>query len=340
MPAEKQFAIPQQPCLLGSPPSEKDPLLPQTTQQVDAATTPAPSSDLHGYFLMCLSTIGFSGSSFFTHIAEHTYSFPATSSACIRGTVHTLFATVYLISFLPVRALFSRLTPHQRRTLIFRGFVGAIDVCFLLMALRLLPVGDAVTIFFCSPVITMLMSHYVLSEPFSRLELLAGIICFSGVALISRPGSGPVIDTTDRLLGSFCAFAAAVLSSMVFVAVRSMGTGVHFMVSVLSLSVATILVSAGLGGALSPAGLVRMKEGALAALGAALFSFSGQCFLNKALQLCRAGPGTLIRNLDVPITYLLGLLFLGEKPSWFSLVGSCLVLTGTLMIGVLQLLRS
>lgn len=278
--------------------------------------------------------------SFITHIAETSYSFPPTSSAFIRATVHTTLATCYFISFLPFRTLFSSLTPHQRRTLLFRGVIGSIDVCLLLISLRLLPVGDAITIFFSSPVITMLMCHYVISEPFTRLELLAGLVSFSGVALISRPGSGPAVDTTDRLVGSLCAFAAAVLSSMVYVAVRSMGDGVHFMTHILSLSAAMIVTSAGLGGAIGPAGLVRMKEGALAAFVAALFAFGGQCCLNKGLQLCRAGPGTLIRSLDVPILYLLGMVFLGEKPTWFSLAGSCLVLTGTIMVTVLQLMRS
>lgn len=208
------------------------------------------------------------------------------------------------------------------------------------MALRLLPFGEAVTIFFCSPVITMLLSHYVISEPYSCLELLAGVICFSGVYLIPRPGSGPAIVTADRLLCSMFALAGAVLSSTVFAAVRSRVTHVHFMVSVLSFSVATILVSAGLGGVIPPAGLVHMREDAIASRGASLSSFRGQCFLNNAIQLCRAGPGTIIRNFDASMTYLLEVHFLGEKRSWFRLVGSCLVLTRTVMIGVLELVGS
>ena len=315
--------------------SETQPLLSKTTKQVNQQ-----SSEPQGYFLMCLSTIGFSSMSFLIHIAEQNYSFPPTSSAFIRALIHTTFATVYLAFIFPSRNLVSHLSYSQRILLVFRGIVGALDLVFLFIALRLLPVGDAITIFFSGPVFTMLLSHFVLKEPMNRLELLGALVSLTGVVLVAAPGSGPAIDPADRILGSVAALAAAILSSVAYIAVRSLGTAIHYMVSVWSFSAATIATSAAMGGAIGPAGMAEMKQGAILSVLAALFAFGGQCCLNKGLQLCRAGPGILIRNLDVPMAFILGLVFLGERPSWAGLFGSALVLLGTLLVGWLKIVRS
>lgn len=288
---------------------------------------------------MCLSSIGFAGTFFFVHIAEKTYSFPPTSSAFLRALMHTTFASVYIVAFLPIRTLFCRLSYRQRLTLFFRGAAGSLGNVLLFIALSLLPVGDAIAIFFISPVLTMLISHIVLSESITCLEMLAGLISSVGVVLVAQPGPDSAIKSIDRILGSVSALASAFFSAVAYVSVRSLGGSIHFMMSVLSLSAATIVSAAAMGGAIGPIDIMSMKEGAILAIISALFAFIGQCCLNKGLQLCRAGPGILIRNLDVPIAYTLGLIFLGEEPSWIGVFGSFLVISGTLMIALRQLMR-
>ena len=114
----------------------------------------------------------------------------------------------------------------------------------------------------------------------------------------------------------------------------------HYMSSVMSFSTATIFTSLALGGAIGWADIVRMKHGAILAVWSALFAFAAQCCLNKGLQLCRAGPGTVIRNLDVPVSFFLGLVVLGEKPTWMGVFGSIITVGGTAMIGIATWMRS
>jgi len=122
--------------------------------------------------------------------------------------------------------------------------------------------------------------------------------------------------------------------SAAYVTIRSLGTGIHFMQSVLSHGLGTIVVGVLMGGAMSPSQLLAHKEGTLHIIISSLFAFAGQCCMNKGLQLCRAGPGLLIRNLDVPVAYILGLLFLGETVSLLGIIGSFLVFFSAVMIGV------
>lgn len=320
----------------GKAATEHDPLLPTNA----LPRTPVLASDLRGYLLMALSTIGFSGMSFFVRVAEDKFAFPPTSSVFVRATVHTLLSGLYIVRYVPVRRSLTALSRQQAALLAFRGVAGSVGIVLLFSALRRLPVGDAITIFFTGPVITLFLSNLTLHEPLTLFELIAGLGSFAGVVLVAHPGTGAATDPLSRIIGSAYAFAAAFLSAVSYVSVRSLGTSIHFMMSVFSLSFASIVTSTTLGGAIGPTELVRMREGAFTALLAALFAFSGQCCLNKGLQLCRAGPGVLIRNLDVPLAYILGLLFLGEKPSWFSFFGSLMILTATLMIGLRKIMRS
>lgn len=64
---------------------------------------------------------------------------------------------------------------------------------------------------------------------------------------------------------------------------------------------------------------------------ACCLGFLGQCLLNAGLKFSRASTGTLLRNIDVPLGYCMGL-FLGEIPKFFAIFGSALVLIGTAIV--------
>lgn len=213
-----------------------------------------------------------------------------------------------------------------------------------------------------------------LGESFTVTEVIASLVAFAGVALISHPnGAAPssALDVSStqnaRLLpsvlpssltsvmpqlsrdgvGVVLALAGAILAASAYTTVRAMGVRVHFMFSVLSLGlvgtvVATLLLSAepATSGILQGLGdaIRRPTVGLLLALQAAV-AFLGQCLLNKGLQHCRAA-GVLIRNLDVPLAYLFGICLLGEIPSWWSTAGSVLVLGAVAGISIKHALQS
>ena len=329
---------------------EKQPLLPSTSTALGSTkhelplphtiNAPPSSTDLYGYILMAMSCLGTSGMSLLVHLAEEQFRFPPLSAVFICAVVQTVLSVTYILTFLDVRRMLSNITTRQVYLLAFRGILGACGyVCFF-NALQLMPVGDAIAIFYCAPAITMLLSSLVLAEPITFLDVVAVIISFIGVLLISRPGFDVVnISKSDRIIGSLLVFASAFSCSAAFVVVRALGTGIHFMASVFSLGFASMALSTALGGAINPTDFISMKVAAVLVFFASLFAFFGHCCNNKGLQQCRAGPGVLIRNLDVPLSYLLGLLFLGETPSWFSFVGSCLVLFSSLLIGMHQIMK-
>ena len=292
--------------------------------------------DLHGYILMAASCIGFSMMTFFFHIAETTFHFPARYTVFIRGFTHTILACLYIASYLNIRETITALTPRQRKLLVFRGFIGAFGVFSMVLSLKYLPMGDAISLFFINPVITLILSNLVLSEPLTALDCIAALVSFVGVVLISRPDGDLVsqLSVTHRLVGSICSIMAAFSAAIAYVTIRSLGTSLHYMLNVLALAFATMIISIPLGGFTPPEAIMQNKWGSFYVILGSLAGFTGQSSLNKGLQYCRVGPGILIRNLDLPLAYLLGMLFLDESPTPLRLLGSGMVLCMAIMIGV------
>lgn len=208
-------------------------------------------------------------------------------------------------------------------------------------SLHLLPIGEAVSIFFISPIITMLLSNLVLAEPITRIDAIAAGVSLAGIILVARPGFGFLFSfAPHRIVGVLSAMTAALFSAFAYVTVRNLGTSVHFMTNVFSLGFASVLMSLVLGGGMTPAYIIQMKEPIGLALLSSLFAFAAQSFLNNGLQHCPAGPGALVRNLDVPMAYVLGLTFLNERPNFMSFAGSSMVVCGTVMVGLRKIIRS
>lgn len=180
----------------------------------------------------------------------------------------------------------------------------------------------------------------MLGERCGLVEAIAALLSFTGVVLVSNPtfeSAPPAGGMTDHVMGCAIALTGAVCAAAAYVTVRSFGTQISFVLSVLSLGVGVTIGGIIMGGA-SWSAVRDHPTGFLYAVTGAVFGFIGQCLLNKGFQYCRAGTGTLMRNVDVPLAWLLGLIFLHEVPYLTSLIGSGLVLAGTILVGLKQIM--
>jgi drug/metabolite transporter (DMT)-like permease len=71
--------------------------------------------------------------------------------------------------------------------LIIQGAVGGSTLVLLFFTFRRLPLGDATTIIFSSPVFVMIMSFLFLREPCGFFRTLIVCLLLTGVVLISKP---------------------------------------------------------------------------------------------------------------------------------------------------------
>lgn len=308
------------------------PLLPKTASHVANGSSQA-RTELHGLSLMAFSTVGYSVMAVLVRMAEKMHGFPPFSSVLLRGIIHVSLSGYLAFAVFKVSPL--NLPWHQRRLLLLRGVIGAVGMLCLFSALNYIPAGEVISIFAFSPILTMVLSRVVLTEHIHTVDGLCAILGLIGVFLIAQKGEAE----TSHWLGCFLAFCGACAASTGYVCVRSMGTNVHFMLSVFSLSTFCVIGAAGLGQKEAMQPLLTNRSGAFVIVLASVCAFLGQSCLNKGLQLCHAGPGTIMRNLDVPIVYLLGIALLGEKPTVVRLSGSVLVVLASVLVGIRKLLH-
>jgi drug/metabolite transporter (DMT)-like permease len=71
--------------------------------------------------------------------------------------------------------------------LLLRGIIGAVNVSCLLTAMQLLPLQDAVPIYFSSGVVALLLEAALFRKPIGCAALLGCLLTISGVALVGQP---------------------------------------------------------------------------------------------------------------------------------------------------------
>ncbi|KAL9938018.1 hypothetical protein V8E36_003563 [Tilletia maclaganii] len=77
--------------------------------------------------------------------------------------------------------------PAVRKLLVIRGFSGFFGLFGLYFSLQYLDLADATVLTFLSPLATALLAAPLLKEPLQSRQLVAGLVCIVGVALIARP---------------------------------------------------------------------------------------------------------------------------------------------------------
>ena len=327
---------------------EKQPLLSATKNSFlrSDSCLPSPtnfttSDNLYGFVLIGLSTIGFAGMSLFIRIATSVYDIHPSVCVFIRGVVHTILLTIATFLMVGIRKSLEPFDNRQTFILFLRSVSGALNLVFMYKSLERLPLGECQTIYFSNSIMIMILSYLFLNENFTKLDMVAAMTSIIGIGLVAYPSSDKFdkISSVTRIIGSAQAIFAAFWSAVSFVSIRGMSPDVHYIVNVLSYGIATLVVGISFGGTLKLDLIVDNSVGVFIAFMSALFSLAGQCLLTKGLQHCNAGHGGLLRTLDVPILYALGLIFLNEIPSIIRLLGSILVLSSTLGIGFNRISR-
>lgn len=179
----------------------------------------------------------------------------------------------------------------------------------------------------------MIMSSITLGERVGPREYFAAGLSFSGVLLVANPTeSFTGTNSTKLLVGVSLALLASVSMATTFTTARYISGRVNFMASVLSFGLGTILFGFMMGAAFADLSRVSRSTFVIAFIGS-FSGFLGQVLLNKAFQHCNASVGAMLRTVDIPIAYALGVVFLNEVPHTTSLIGSLLVIVGAVIVG-------
>ncbi|RMA64827.1 EamA domain-containing membrane protein RarD [Ulvibacter antarcticus] len=208
---------------------------------------------------------------------------------------------------------------NKKALLILRGLAGLISLGLFFAAIKELQLGSAVSLRYTSPIFAMLFALFFLKEKIQPLQWLFIGIAFFGVLLMKG------FDNDLNSLGMLFILGSAIFSGLVFIIIRKIGDRDHPVVIVNYFMVIATIVSGifTFSNWTTPKGTDWFF---LLSLG--LFGYVGQLFMTKAFQSEQTNFVAPLKYLEVIFTMSLGLIFLDEKYSMWSLAGIILVLTG------------
>lgn len=286
--------------------------------------------ELKGYAIIFTSALFLGVTATAIRSSQTNYSYDPFQTVNLIGTQVTIYSTIYIILFSSFKKIFSAFTYEDYFKLIIRGTAGAVTICAFSFALRLLPSGYAISIFYTGPIITIILSSIILSERPGLSCYFASIIAFFGVLLVSHQSSTSPIS----MLGVSMAFLAALFGSLIPIAVRALVSSAHFITSPLALGFACFIITSCLGRYVSLQSVFKnqKKEVIIASLLPGVSTFFGQFLLGIGFQFCRASSGAVIRSLEIPTAFVSSALMLHENPIPIRLVGSGVILLATVMV--------
>ncbi len=175
--------------------------------------------------------------------------------------------------------------------------------------------------------LVLLFGSVALHEPIKPRTAVAAFLSLIGAILVTNPFTQ---GAQTSMVGVLLASCAAFIAALAFTMVRAVATQVHYLAPVLSLSVFTLLAGLVGGGTVD---LFKSAPNIGIAVVTGVLGFGAECTMSKGYVYCTAGKGALVRNIEIPLAYVLGIALLGEMPNVVSVFGGMLICSATLMIG-------
>lgn len=219
---------------------------------------------------------------------------------------------------------------NTRWILVCRAFTGTLSMCCVFTAFNMIPIGDATTIYFSSPVLVTVFAYFLLDEPFRFIQFATCVLTVVGVGFISKPeflfGKQTDIHYPYMLFGQTLAIVAAITSSITLINLRRLKTTPAAVV--VFWFAASIVFFGGIAlfllGTYKPFDLTDLLcTGLLCTIG--LMSVLEQYFLTLALQHEDATTISVTRSFNIVLAFLWEVVIFDGIVTWTSIVGAVLV---------------
>lgn len=325
-------------------PKSKTSFSPPSTPLTALSSTATDVADLtKGIFLTLAASLGFGLLQLCVRLGITRYALAVPIFAVARGLASVLTAGLFLAAHSATPPALSA----DGAIVILRGFVGVASMLFRFESVARIPLAECTAILFITPALTLVLANFWLGEPVLRVEIIACVASFGAAIFIAcAPEDVASAAPTQRLSGIVFAALGALFASFSLVVTRSMGKRVHSQWNVLSLGGNSLVIGLlwamqrGIAAGLAPV-IVSWRLTVPLLLGAGASSYMGASSENRALQL--AGPGTvsILRSMDIPLSYVLAWVFLGEPVgSWQSVVGAAVLGLSAISLGASRMARS
>ncbi|WP_271272517.1 DMT family transporter [Aliamphritea hakodatensis] len=237
-----------------------------------------------------------------------------------------------IISYVDVKRKRISVWGNNKPLLIARGAIGAVSLMVIYFAVTTLPLAEATILQYTYPAFTAVLALIFLKE---RIQL-ATIICIAlsilGLLVMMRPG----IETETSalpLLSVGAALLGALGSAAAYVIVRQLsrsedGSVIIFYFPLIALPASLILLGDDF--------VMPNTEALILLIMVGIFTQVGQIGLTKAMAAESAGKATAYSYVQVIFSAILGIIFFAETPTFWTLMGGGLIITGALINALMK----
>lgn len=238
---------------------------------------------------------------------------PTSEKLVARGLV------AVVVTFILLKKRGESLVSGKPWLLFLRSTLGTIGMVLYFTALEKLPLADTVTVNKLSPFFVLLFSWMFLGEKLKRIQIIAIITAFAGVALVANP-VGMSVSAAILLALASAVFAGAAYTTLR--ALRKFDSPLRVVFWFSLFSVIAFLpdtISAGV----MPTGITILPL-----LGIGIAGVLGQILMTAAYRYAPGGKVAVYGYLSVVFSVIWQISVFREIPSTMVLAGSMLVMTG------------
>ena len=239
----------------------------------------------------------------------------------------------------------------ERLSLLGRSILGYISFLVGYYSLSYISFTDSQAILFSAPVFTAMFACVLLKEPFGIFNVVTSIITIIGVFLIARPtflfppeSIVDVFSPEDRIIGLIFAVVGLFTISYVYICMRQLqktptnAVIVYFSIFCIFAGSLTMNINVFVTG--KPIVLPPSFFSWMMILVNGICCSLAQVTLVISLKLEEAGLVCLLRTIDVVVAFFYQAVFLNQPIHWTTIVGSVIVCSGCIAVGLKKILDS
>jgi len=217
---------------------------------------------------------------------------------------------------------------ENKPLLVLRGIFGTIALVCIFYAIRNMPLNISTVIQYTYPIFISIFAGILINEKITKNLIIASVTGWLGILIILNPSQLSSLDVELDNLSVLIAFLGAISTSLAYITVKKLSLTEDVFIIIKYFPLISVIT-------LSPIVFLNWVtpnfNDLIWIIGIGIFTQAGQTFLTIGIKKLQTSEAATINYLQVFFGSLWGILFFNEIINISFIVGSLLVLLGTIM---------
>ena len=217
---------------------------------------------------------------------------------------------------------------ENKPLLVLRGFLGTIALVCIFYAIRNMPLNISTVIQYTYPIFISIFAGIIINEKITKNLLFASITGWLGILIILNPSQLSSLNIELDNLSVLIAFLGAISTSLAYITVKKLSVTEDVFIIIKYFPLISVIL-------LSPIVFFNWVtpnfDDFIWIIGIGIFTQAGQTFLTIGIKKLQTSEAATINYLQVFFGSLWGILYFNELININFIIGSLLVLLGTII---------